>query len=96
MDKKLKAKWVKALRSGKFRQNTNGGFHRGGAYCCLGVLAVIGGQGRGSEIHEGNLWRFIDGHVPRFASGELIDMNDSGKRFLEIADWIEKNIPATR
>lgn len=44
LDPKIKNKWVKALRSGKFKQaigtlydsKTNG-------YCCLGVLCVVAG-----------------------------------------------------
>ena len=40
MDKKLKAKWVKALRSGKYEQ-AHGAMKGGGAYCCLGVLREI-------------------------------------------------------
>lgn len=46
MDKALAEKWVKALRSGKYRQ-TIGTLKRGvsvdtdkPSYCCLGVLAV--------------------------------------------------------
>lgn len=44
MDKKLRAKWLRALRGGAYRQsdsvltNTDGD-----AFCCLGVLADIQG-----------------------------------------------------
>lgn len=40
MDKKLKARWVKALRSGKYRQCRSYLTDAGG-YCCLGVLQKI-------------------------------------------------------
>ncbi len=45
MKKKLKKKWVKALRSGEFEQTT-GRLHRptplgGDSFCCLGVLCEV-------------------------------------------------------
>lgn len=40
MDKKLKAKWVKALRSGKYRR-AKGQLQSGRGYCCLGVLCRV-------------------------------------------------------
>ncbi len=42
MNKKLKSKWVAALRSGKFKQGRSALYERG-RYCCLGVLAEIQG-----------------------------------------------------
>lgn len=42
MNKKLKQKWVSALRSGKFEQCHNI-LSDGRGYCCLGVLAKIQG-----------------------------------------------------
>lgn len=56
-------KWVKALRSGKYKQGTGylrGNSHTEGySYCCLGVLAEI--EGHGDKIKTGkteNLGRF--------------------------------------
>jgi hypothetical protein len=40
MDKKLKAKWVKALESGKYRR-ARGQLKTDSGYCCLGVLCAI-------------------------------------------------------
>ena len=41
MNKEYKEKWLKALRSGYYKQ-ANGCLHNSeGAYCCLGVLANI-------------------------------------------------------
>jgi hypothetical protein len=47
MDSEIKAEWIKALRSGDFRQGVqalkrseNGKFN----YCCLGVLQEINGR----------------------------------------------------
>lgn len=42
MDKKLKANWVKALRSGKYQQCRTQ-LTNGSGYCCLGVLAAVAG-----------------------------------------------------
>lgn len=45
MDKRLKKKWVKALRSGEYEQG-RGHLCRDGKYCCLGVLCVVAGETR--------------------------------------------------
>lgn len=48
MDEAIKAKWLEALRSGKYRQTT-GRLRReekeGTGYCCLGVLCDLSGLG---------------------------------------------------
>lgn len=47
MDKKLKTKWVKALRSRKYKQGGNYLCQRRegkDVYCCLGVLAEVAGE----------------------------------------------------
>ncbi len=40
LDKKIKTKWLKALRSGKYKQTRTGTLYneKTDAYCCLGVL----------------------------------------------------------
>lgn len=43
MDKKIKEKWVKALRSKKYKQ-TRGSLKDDSGYCCLGVLCDIHDQ----------------------------------------------------
>lgn len=92
MDKKLKAKWVKALRSGKFKQchdayyNGKRGMHA--AYCCLGVLDRID---QGSKVREWGASETKAG--PSEQVKELIYLNDNEKKtFKEIADHIEKNL----
>lgn len=102
MDAKLKAKWLRALRGKKYRQQKGGLMHRG-SFCCLGVLADI------------QCAQWIDGVpiikgdddpqqgrctlLPRFAGGlrkatqeTLIRMNDGENNFKEIADYIEQNL----
>ena len=55
MDQAIKRKWIKALRSGKYRQIKDALEYKGG-YCCLGVLrdvAKTGGDSSGWLIpHE--------------------------------------------
>lgn len=106
MDAKLKTKWVRALLSGDFKQ-TEGSLHEGRGYCCLGVLAAIqkcrwidgepflGKESIGAKFSPGGELR------PKFAGGlsrktqlTLIDMNDSGESFAEIAAYINKRISA--
>lgn len=41
MKKEIKEKWVKALRSGKYKQATCSLHVKGGGYCCLGVLTDL-------------------------------------------------------
>ncbi|WP_024516788.1 hypothetical protein [Bradyrhizobium sp. Tv2a-2] len=107
MDAELKAKWVKALRSGKYQQ-ARGQLKDGDRYCCLGVLCDIAGRGEfetrdrlgDSFVYNGDR---TQGTLPEQLSVEIElspiaestcwKMND--QRFLtfpEIADWIEENL----
>lgn len=43
MDKKIKTKWLKALRSGKYKQ-AKGYLFDGEGHCCLGVLCRVMGM----------------------------------------------------
>lgn len=85
MDPELKAKWVKALRSGEYEQaretlrtrRPEGHF----AYCCLGVLMDITG-----EAHFN--YTLIEQLGVR--NSTFIKMNDDDRKsFSEIADYIE-------
>lgn len=108
MDKTLKRKWVKALRSGQYRQGKKvlcRSTPRGDYFCCLGVLADVRGEkwveasknkkgvlaiADGPERHETQEY----GHdlLHQEHRQFLMRMNDFGKRFTTIANWIEKNI----
>ena len=95
MDKKLKAKWVKALRSGKYMQERETLVGPNRAYCCLGVL---------SRLMNHRLPRTQLDYPPNdvLTKGQqmnLADMNDGsgayeGLRhdFKQIADYIEANL----
>ena len=50
MNKEIAKKWVKALRSGKYKQGTNVLHNtRNNTYCCLGVLTDLYQQDRRSK-----------------------------------------------
>lgn len=98
----LKAKWIEALRSGKYEQCQDA-LHDGIGHCCLGVLEIVSGvpsrdkeilasrpvSKYGDEIDEG-AYQFL----PQPVQVDLARLNDRGSDFSEIADYIEANIPA--
>ena len=100
MEQTLKEAWLKALRSGEFKQ-AFGKLHNGQGYCCLGVLCKVMGS-EFTQLHDGR-WQSdrAEMNVPCQArvqeaglqSGQvdlLMGMNDRlGKTFGEIADWLE-------
>lgn len=113
MDAALKAKWVKALRSGAYEQ-TQGTLCAEGGFCCLGVLCDLTGRGEWVDVespHRVGIKRFQYGASLSSSSTQyfpwpfktemglsdevldpLMDMNDHGKSFSEIADYIEENL----
>lgn len=98
MDAELKAKWVKALRSGEFKQ-ARGFLQKDGGYCCLGVLCLIAGISVDRlETQEGyaDIFDLIGSDE---VSRGLSSLNDGSRfenlhphTFPEIADYIEKNL----
>lgn len=103
MTKYLKNKWIKALRSGDFKQTT-GSLKTLDEYCCLGVLCEISSKLPFSD--DGYVFPdTIDqaaGSIPRYglerigltieAQDILIGRNDGGSTFEDIAIWIKQNI----
>lgn len=107
MDAELKSKWVAALRSGEYKQGTDMLRTDDNCYCCLGVLCDIGGRGKwewkgygrwfyevGDESDSGELPDCLQMEYGGKAGlwGELMEMNDDGTPFHEIADYIEANV----
>jgi hypothetical protein len=77
MDKKLKAKWIKALRSGRYKP-TQGDLHADGRFCCLGVLCMVAGAKR-ADISGFGYPREIEGFeglIPDEVAKALAHMND--------------------
>jgi hypothetical protein len=97
VNKKLKARWVKALESGRYKQaeqylKTDRGF------CCLGVLRQImhPGSKKSHVNREGEKVDFLckehaaEAGLSRAVENKLAEMNDSGKDFIEIAKHIKR------
>jgi hypothetical protein len=99
--------WLKALRSGKYRQGV-GALHSyvSNTFCCLGVAADITTDvewGRISpslrvelvkkEDNKSLGWDIYYGPSTCLSglARALAKMNDEGASFTEIADWIEAN-----
>ena len=93
MDAKLKAKWVKALRSGRYRQGI-GSLYSRRRYCCLGVLAIT--FKRRKEDIKG--FAFLSDHnnchglLEHDAQKGLASMNDVLIPFDVIAGFIHENL----
>jgi hypothetical protein len=102
MKKALKAKWVAALRSGKFTQgtgemrstNSDGGY----SYCCLGVLCAISPAVAkyvpGYWTENGVLGPTACAYAgfDEDVQWELAGRNDTGNSFKRIATYIEKHL----
>lgn len=98
MDGKLKSKWVKALRSGNYKQTKGKLKSRNGGFCCIGVICDI--LGRRWEWKDGDYVGnniIVNEETKDFAGDiwgdvlqPLVQMNDDGKSFSEIADYIEE------
>lgn len=93
MDQKLKTKWIKALRSGKFKQGKFY-FEKDNHFCCLGVLCYT--QEKTIMLNEiTSNWSAVD-MISDKDQSILTIMNDGFqgdvKTFPEIADWIESNL----
>lgn len=108
LPKQFKTKWLKALRSGEFKQGKYDLRNNNDEYCCLGVAAKISGAscitGK-SFITKGEKIRGTK-KIPTLLKGgnwgydddynevvkKLSEMNDKGKTFKQIAAWIDKNL----
>lgn len=103
MDAEIKRKWIEALRSGKYAQG-RGSLRVGeNAYCCLGVLCDLVDGSRWARTDRGFFQYGPSTSLapPTVSVGtglqagsqlDLINLNDSGKSFPEIADYIEANL----
>lgn len=105
MDAELKAKWVAALRSGKYRQGHNALMTDNG-YCCLGLLChLIDARAlermSHAELETSLIPRRFDIHNNAVLLSDyqytLAQMNDGTgsyrmHNFTEIADYIEANL----
>ena len=89
MTPESKAKWLAALRSGKYKQG-KGMLKCEGRYCCLGVAVEIG-ISTPNELFPETLCTeedFLDECLQR----KLASLNDGGRSFKKIADYIEEKL----
>ena len=108
MNPEDKERWVKALRSGKYKQG-KGRLYDGRKYCCLGVLCRTEGlRSRDQEDYPGYRSFSFEGEsmdtnlsfpfirylgITEDQANHCVTMNDAdGKSFNQIADWIEENL----
>jgi hypothetical protein len=99
----IKRKWVDALRSYKYKQGPHR-LYENRRHCCLGVLARIQGAKvsrgvlriGGEDVRPRNAAQYLASPfacgLHRATQAKLASMNDGGKTFPEIADYIEKNL----
>ncbi len=96
LTKELNRQWIKALRSGKYKQGRNN-LHSHNTYCCLGVLQDTADvECTNTDFLQGENGRSCVKGLTSEKQMRLAEMNDSGKNFQEIADWIEKYINPKR
>ena len=108
MNKEIKDKWVKALRSGEYKQGRLY-LQRDNLFCCLGVLCKVLDVPNIVSDYKHNTIAFNFGNeyshvglpttfrqnieLSAIEEGVLINMNDKlGKNFSQIADYIEENL----
>jgi len=104
LPKNFKRKWIKALRSGKYKQ-IEGTMRTKEGYCCLGVACSVVGYKDSTIEKNRTIPRDFHYRIPEQLLGigygdslilELTKMNDGYKRkkrsFKYIADWIEENL----
>jgi hypothetical protein len=107
MKKDVKERWIKALRSGKYKQTTGRLRTHEGGWCCLGVLCDVFDNTRWTDklIYRSREDSGDDrcGSIPedairaiQFPDAQqyvLQQMNDIKRNtFDEIADYVEENL----
>jgi len=105
MKASIKARWVKALRSGEYKQG-RGSLKSATGYCCLGVLASIvdpdmttwdGREGAFASHGDARQIKLIGQEIAPTVIAKLTTMNDGSsntiraRTFKAIASWIEKS-----
>lgn len=105
MDSRLKARWIEALRSGKFKQAEDqlkvimyytNDYKPIFGYCCLGVLCEISPSKAKQNSEETLLSKKTANEI--FGPGhdqiqeDLAELNDSGAPFEFIAGFIQENL----
>ena len=103
--KERREAWVKTLRSDKYKQGVNCLRNLDNTYCCLGVACDLVGKPEKwkpskeshAYVYEGNSAYLSDRIAALYGlsgdmQGHLGTLNDDGKSFQYIADYIEKRL----
>ena len=103
MKTELKSKWIEALRGGQYQQGRWTLRPQDHTYCCLGVLCDLinpaGWRHDEFDKHAHEVSFAGDGPIASIGLERrdvraVVEMNDTGKSFDEIADYIEANVAA--
>lgn len=106
MNVELKAKWVEALRSGKYKQGKNHLRNKDDTFCCLGVLCDIVNETKWKP-YANDYYYYDEGlslssatippklrkevGLDSYMQYKAMRMNDRGCPFTKIADMIERD-----
>lgn len=108
MQVELKTKWLEKLRSGEYKQGKFSLRNQDDEFCCLGVLCdIISPDEWVKRQNEEDKPRFMfrgqmeiidfpmagEIGLPDDVRRRAVRMNDEGKTFVEIADYLETNLP---
>jgi hypothetical protein len=97
----VKEKWLEALESGKYQQGQNRLRSVGNKFCCLGVLCDVlhpdgWGTASGSWVFDRSYQFDLpvaladDAGASAKAQHKLMNMNDNGRSFKQIAAYIRR------
>lgn len=105
LPKNFATKWLAALRSGEYQQAQSELYNIDSkGYCCLGVALAISGynltKNRDAATCGWPADAYRNPRIPKTLWSDdgdslawyVADMNDNGKTFEQIADWIEENV----
>ena len=95
MNKEIKKLWIKALRSGKYKQIMDT-LRNNKGYCCLGVLRSVMKPGDhhsfGNENSLLTTQQRNKAGLRKNTCVYLANKNDEGLTFSQIADYIERRL----
>ncbi len=81
MDKEIKERWLRDLRSGEFKQGRGRLRKFNGEYCCLGVLANQGALENVASWTEGNYGYYVGGGNIAILSAKLVTWSGLSDEF---------------
>lgn len=95
ISKTMKKRWLRALRSGKYRATTQSLWNSAGERCALGVLAAEYGKPIDVQADRFDTYGWLAGQLGDRAMRRVWRVNDRrpGRTdFEDVAQWIEENL----